>query len=112
MPCLAGRLNAGLAPFSVMDPAALDALAHLLSLTFATTDPDEADSDTANPSSACGLRALLAVPPAEVARWMVIDAPAQHEDAAIALIGGESIGTLHCKKRVTCTSCDLVDFAW
>ena len=93
-----------------MDPAALDALAHLLSLTFATTDPGEADSDTPNRSSACSLRALLAVPPAEMARWMVIDAPVQHEDIAIALIGGESIGMLHCKKRATCSSCSSVDW--
>jgi hypothetical protein len=92
-------VDAGVAPFSVVDPAAVDALSHLLSLTFATTDAsgDSVETDEvtdASPSSACSLRALLAVPPAEMARWMVFDAPVQHDDGAVALVGGESIGTL------------------
>ena len=53
-----------------------------------------------------GVRALLAVPPAEVAKWMVFDAPVATTapattagsedddvyDDSVALIGGESIG--------------------
>ena len=88
-------------PFSVTDPAAEEALAHLFALP--TTKPatksdepleeDEAASaaagdeagaagDEAGAAGAaattglpCGLRALLAVPPVEMARWMVFDVP-------------------------------------
>jgi len=98
--CFTECLDVGVAPFSVVDPAAIDALSHLLSLTFAATDasddPKAVDAVAdASLSSACSLRALLAVPPAEMARWMVFDSHTQHGDGAIALIGGESIGTLH-----------------
>lgn len=98
--CVHACLSAGLASFSVMSPAATDALSYLLSLTFATPDSSEAaDADTDRTSSACSVRALLAVPPAEMARWMVFDAPTQHntndEDGTITLVGGESIGMTH-----------------
>ena len=80
-----------------MDPTTTDALSHLLSLTFATSSScKETEADAVSSSSVCSVKALLAVPPAEMARYMVFDAPVQNlndgDDSAVALIGGEKIG--------------------